>query len=238
MAKDYGTESELGLAIQESQVPRSEFIVSTKAVSPIDVEGALRASLRRLKTDYVDLYLIHEPFSAGGDEKILQDAWRGMESCLQQGLARAIGVSNFLIPHIQTILKVATTKPAVNQIEMHPYLQRTQLRGYLKEQGIQVAAYAPLTPLTKASPGPIDEVVSRIAKKNSVSTSVVLLRWIIDQGVGVLTTSSKEARLREYLEQVPACKLSEDEVAEISKLGEGKSHREFFVDGYGEGCYL
>uniref|UniRef100_A0A8H7TKM3 NADP-dependent oxidoreductase domain-containing protein n=1 Tax=Bionectria ochroleuca TaxID=29856 RepID=A0A8H7TKM3_BIOOC len=154
--QDYETEPELGLAIEESKVPRAEFFVTTKAVSPIDVEGTLVTSLKKMRMEYVDLYLIHEPFSSGGSEEVLQEAWRGMERCREKGLARSIGVSNFLIPHLESILKVATVKPAVNQIECHPYLQRSKLREFMKRQGIIAEAFAPLTPITKASPGPID----------------------------------------------------------------------------------
>ncbi|KFA71058.1 hypothetical protein S40288_05510 [Stachybotrys chartarum IBT 40288] len=237
-AQYYRTEAELGLAVEESGISRSDFFITTKAVSPIDVEGALRLSLKRLRTEYVDLYLIHEPFSSGGRKEILQEAWKGMESCLRQGLARSIGVSNFLIPHIEAILETATIKPAVNQIELHPYLQRTELREFLKTQAIQVEAFAPLTPLTKASPGPIDKICRILADKYSVTSSAILLRWLIDQGVVVLTTSSQKTRLVQYLEHIPSFHLSGDEIAEISEAGQGKTHREFFVDGYGEDCFL
>lgn len=161
-----------------------------------------------------------------------------MESCLRQGLARSIGVSNFLIPHIEAILETATIKPIVNQIELHPYLQRTELREFLKTQAIQVEAFAPLTPLTKASPGPIDNICHALADKYSVTPSAILLRWLIDQGIVVLTTSSQKTRLVQYLEHLPSFHLSGDEIAEISKAGQGKNHREFFVDGYGKDCFL
>ncbi|CAH0028712.1 unnamed protein product [Clonostachys rhizophaga] len=236
--QDYETEPELGLAIEESKVPRAEFFVTMKAVSPIDVEGALVTSLKKLRMEYVDLYLIHEPFSSGGSEEVLQEAWRGMERCREKGLARSIGVSNFLIPHLESILKVATVKPAVNQIECHPYLQRSELREFMKRQGIIAEAFAPLTPITKASPGPIDAVCGDLARKYSVSNSTILLRWVIDQGIVVITTSGQRKRLLEYLEQLSRFKLSNEEILRISQLGRAKHYRAFFVDGFGKDCFL
>jgi diketogulonate reductase-like aldo/keto reductase len=161
-----------------------------------------------------------------------------MEDCLNKGLARSIGISNFLIPHVEAILKVATVKPAVNQIELHPYLQRTELREYLDKQGITVQAYGPLTPFTKAGPGPVDAVAERLAKKYGVSTSSVLIRWLIEQGVAVVTTSGQKKRLQDYLEQVPGFKLSEDEVKEISKAGSEKNFRGFFTHRIEKDCFL
>ncbi|KAI1849741.1 hypothetical protein JX265_008079 [Neoarthrinium moseri] len=236
-AQYYKTEAELGVAVKESGVPRSEFFISTKAISPVDVEGSLRTSLQKLGMDYVDLYLIHEPFSAGGNEQVLQDAWRGMEGCLEKGLARNIGVSNFLIPHLDAVLKIAKVKPMVNQVELHPYLQRTQLVDYLKAQDIAIEAYAPLGPLVKARPGPIDDVTARLAEKYAVSESVILLRWVIQLGIVVITTSGRKERLQEYLKQVPSFQLTDAEVQEISAEGKKKNYRAFFADAYGKDCF-
>lgn len=169
---------------------------------------------------------------------MLQEAWRGMERCREKGLARSIGVSNFLIPHLESILKVATVKPAVNQIECHPYLQRSKLREFMKRQGIIAEAFAPLTPITKASPGPIDAVCGELARKYLVSNSAILLRWIIDQGIVVITTSSQRKRLLEYLEELSGFKLSNEEILRISQLGREKNFRAFFVDGFGKDCFL
>lgn len=161
-----------------------------------------------------------------------------MEACREKGLARNIGVSNFLIPHIEAILKTATVKPAVNQIEFHAYLQRKQLCEYLNEQGIAIEAYAPLTPITKASPGPVDEICAQLASKYNVGTSAILLRWIMEQKIVVITTSSQKRRLAEYLSQLSAFQLTGEEINEISNAGAKKNYRAFFEADYGAGCFL
>jgi diketogulonate reductase-like aldo/keto reductase len=224
----------LGLAIKESGVPRSELFVTTKAVGHEDVEGLLRSSLAKLGTEYIDLYLVHEPFQAGGSEEALQSVWQGMEACLEKGLARNIGVSNFLVPHLEAVMKTAKTKPAVNQVELHPYLPRQELVDFCQNNGILVEAYAPLTPLTKGRPGPIDDVAQRLAEKHGVSDSIVLLRWLLEKGIVAVTTSGRKERLEEYLKQVPSFSLSAQEVGEISRHGEQKKFRQFFSDLYGK----
>lgn len=150
-----------------------------------------------------------------------------MEQVQQSGKARSIGVSNFLQPHLEAIMKTASIKPAVNQIEFHPYLQHGDLLAVHRRLGIAVEGYAPLTPLTRAKGGPVDGVVSRLAKKYGVSEGNVLLRWSIDQDVVTLTTSSKEERLKEFLDVVKF-RLTADEVDEISRLGREKHYRAFW----------
>lgn len=219
--------------MKESGVLRHEFFITTKAMNHRDVEGQLRASLKKLEMDYVDLYLIHEPFSALGSDEALQETWRGMETCFEKGLARNIGVSNFLVSHMEAILKTAKTKPAVNEVELHPYLQRPELVEFCRSQNITVEAFASLTPLTKATPGPVDGVVGKLAQKYGVSSSSVLLRWLIEQGVVAITTSSKKERLEEHLMQVTTFSLSKEEVDEISQAGKKKNFRSYFAKYYG-----
>lgn len=131
-------------------------------------------------------------------------------------------MSNYLIEHLEKVLETATTVPAVNQVEFHPYLQRENLVPWSEERGIVTSAFGPLTTITKARPGPTDEVVKRLAERYGVSEEAVLLRWCVDQGIVAITTSSRESRLRDYL-GVTGFKLSEGEVAEIGIEG-GKKH--------------
>lgn len=182
--------------------------------------------------EYLDLYLIHTPFSAAvAEPQALQRAWAAMEALQAAGKVRSIGVSNFHAPHLATILETAKVKPAINQVEFHPYLQHKALQSLLHEHGIVLAAYGPLTAVTKAAPGPVDEILQRLARKYNVTAGEICLRWCVEQGVVAVTTSSKEDRLRQYL-KATAFRMTPREVAEISEAGEGKHYRGFFTDKF------
>jgi len=226
-AEVYKTEPELGLAIKESGVARDKLYVTTKVMPNIaDIEGAIKNSLKKLGLDYVDLYLIHSPFFANSDAE-LQSAWATMEKVQAAGLAKSIGVSNYLPQHIEATLKTAKVVPAVNQIEFHPYLQHPELLKVHKQHGIATVAYGPLTAVTKAKPGPIDGFLAALAKKYAVSEGEVSLRWCIDQDVVAVTTSSKEQRLSDYL-RAATFKLTPVEIKEIKEQGEQKHFRGFW----------
>ncbi|KAH8435074.1 aldo/keto reductase [Aspergillus melleus] len=232
-AEVYNTEAELGVAIRESGVPREELFVTTKVSNNVtNIPGAIDQSLKKLQLDYVDLYLIHQPFFAQSDDD-LQGAWAAMEEVQRSGKARAIGVSNYLRSHLEATLQTATIAPALNQIEFHPYLQHGDLLAFQQEKGIKTASYGPLTPATRAQGGPVDAAVSALAKKYYVSEGDVLLRWSIDRGDISVTTSSKESRLQEYL-RVLTFRLTPEEVETISRLGKEKHYRAFWRNKFAE----
>ena len=139
----YGNEADVGWAIRESGIPRDQIFVTTKLWN--DQQGfdaarrAFQVSLRRLGLEYVDLYLLHWPV---GGKRL--DSWEALEGLHSEGLARSIGVSNFLVHHLEELLDHCDRRPAVNQIEAHPLLLQDELVAYAKEKGIHLTAYSPL----------------------------------------------------------------------------------------------
>lgn len=150
-----------------------------------------------------------------------------MEAIHKAGKAKSIGVSNFLKPDLEAILEICEIVPAINQTEFHAYLQRQDLISWSKAKGIATAAYGPISPATKAKPGPVDGILAQLAKKYGVNESEICLRWCIDQDIVAVTTSSKEIRLSDYL-RVAAFKLNPREVDDLAKAGMEKHYRGFW----------
>ncbi|KAI1299534.1 NADP-dependent oxidoreductase domain-containing protein [Xylaria venustula] len=223
-AECYQNESGVGAGIKASGIERSKLYVTTKVVGTIDqdVAAALNTSLSKLGLDYVDLYLVHVPFSAGSPEG-LQKIWTQMEAVQAAGKTRSIGVSNFEVEDFEIILKTAKVVPAINQIEFHPYQQQRDVVDYCRKKGIALSAYSPLSALTVARPGPVDGVYAELAGKYGVSEGDIALRWVLDQDIVAITTSKSEDRLKGYLKNVLGFKLEAQEVAKISSLGSQKS---------------
>ncbi|KAL8896629.1 MAG: hypothetical protein Q9207_007623 [Kuettlingeria erythrocarpa] len=154
-----------------------------------------------------------------------------MEKVQASGKAKSIGVSNYFVPDLIATMKTATVTPSINQIEYHPYLQHGGPEGpllkYMREHNIANAAYGPLTAVTKAKPGPCDEVYASLAKKYYVSEGEIALRWCIDQEVVAITTSGKEERLSDYLRAM-TFKMTPKEIQDIAQEGEKKHFRGFW----------
>lgn len=192
-----------------------------------DIPAAIKTSLAKLGVDHVDLYLIHSPYIGSETAQDYQTAWAAMESVKAAGLAKSIGVSNFLPHQLEHIMATAKEPPVLNQVEFHAYLQHPELLAYHKKHSIATAAYGPLTPVTKAAPGPVDGYVAALAKKYAVSPGEICLRWCVDQDVVAITTSGKEQRLSDYLRAM-TFKLTPKEIEEINKLGREKHFRGFW----------
>ena len=156
-----------------------------------------------------------------------------MEKVKKSGKAKSIGVSNYLQPHLEAILATATIPPSINQIEYHPYLQHKNLIPFHNKHNIAVAAYAPLTAATKASPGPCDPILQQLAKKYYVSEAEISLRYCIDQGIVAITTTGKEERMGDYLRAM-TFSLTPREVTEISEAGQKKHFRGFWQAKFSE----
>lgn len=229
----YGNESGVGAGIKASGVPREKLFVTTKVNGSKnqDVSAALDASLKKLGLDYIDLYLLHVPFSAGSPEG-LQDIWRQVEATKATGKVKSIGVSNFEQDDLEIIFKTAKITPAINQIEYHPYLQHGDLVSFNRKHNIAVAAYSPLAAITAARPGPVDETYAELAKKYGVTESEIGLRWCLEQDIVTITTSSSEKRLQGYT-NVFKFQLTPEEVKKIAELGKQKHYQ-----GVGVGKFL
>ncbi|KAI8656513.1 Aldo-ket-red domain-containing protein [Fusarium sp. Ph1] len=230
-AQMYNNERELGVALEESGVPRSELFIVSKTLNLDDPESALVDILAKLETSYVDMYLIHAPFSATSPSH-LQEAWRRMEVCVDKGLARNIGVSSFSEQHIDTLLETARVRPAVNQVEMHPYLPQTHLKAYLEAKGIPMEGFACLIPLTNPQPGPVNSIVKSLSDKYRVSESAILLQWVIQQGIRVVTTSGRKERLQSYMDELAAFDLDEKEIEGIADASKDTHVRMFFAEEF------
>ena len=209
-AEVYGNEVVTGEALrrwlpEKGMSRESLFITSKVSVNSVDngIADSAKTTLSALGVTYLDLYLIHAPFKSDGTpfSTPLKECWRQMESLVDEGVVRNIGVSNWRVCDLEEIWEDARIKPCVNQIEFHPYLQQPALLRWCEERGILIEAYAPLAPLTKEAlaGGPVDAAVDAAADALGKSKTQILLRWAFQKGVVVLTTSSKPARMRECL---------------------------------------
>jgi 2,5-diketo-D-gluconate reductase A len=188
----YGNEDGVGSALAHSGLPREELFVTTKVWQ--GHQGCAHAlscaeqSLKRLGLDYVDLYLVHWPPT---EPEECEQTWSAMEQLVDEGRARAIGVSNFRAGHLQRILDLGGTVPAVNQIELHPHLQQRELRARHAAEGIVTEAWSPL-----ARGAVLDEpVLVEIAERLSVTTAQVVLRWHLQMGTVVIPKSDTPERI-------------------------------------------
>jgi methylglyoxal/glyoxal reductase len=214
-ARIYGNEADVGAAVRASGVPRDQVFVTTKLWNQDQgYDSALRAfdaSLARLGLDHVDLYLLHWPVAA----KRL-DSWRALERLQEEGRARSIGVSNFLVPHLEELLAKANSVPAVNQIELSPFLQRRDTVALCRARGIVVEAYSPLTHGQRLGHPTVVDVARRVRR----SPAQVLLRWGLQRGFVVLPKSTRRARIREN-GAVFDFTLDADALAALDALDEG-----------------
>lgn len=205
-ASIYGNEKGVGKALKTCGIPREEIFVTTKlAVPDQGYETTLKAidtSLKLLELDYVDLYLDHWPFSVRpGNIKGIhppnkrEETWRAMEEILSAGKARAIGVSNYAVKHLEQMKSYATVIPVVNQVEFHPFLYQKDLLAYCTENKIRIEAYCPLVHGKKIQ----DPRISEIAKKYGKTNAQIMLRWSIQHGLIPLPKSTHEERIRENI---------------------------------------
>ncbi len=188
----YGNEAQVGTAIAEAGVARDQIFVTSKLWNQDHgFDKALHAfdtTLRRLKLDYLDLYLLHWPVAG-----LRLESWRALEQLAADKRVRAIGVSNFLVPHLQELQGAAKVLPAVNQIELTPFLQRQDTVALCRKLGIALEAYSPLTRGQRLNHPVVVELASALQR----SAAQVLLRWGIQQGFVILPKSVQPERIAE-----------------------------------------
>jgi diketogulonate reductase-like aldo/keto reductase len=191
-ASAYYNEEAVGRAVRKSGIPREEVFITTKLWNDDHgYESAITAcdrSLKKLGLSYIDLYLIHWPV-----ENLRSETWKALETLLESGKCRAIGVSNFTIHHLEQLMGQSTTVPAVNQVEFSPYLYQKKLLDFCMAHGIQLEAYSPLTRGSRLK----DPRLVTIAKQHGKSAAQILIRWALQSGIVAIPKASTREHIRE-----------------------------------------
>ncbi|ATP55146.1 2,5-diketo-D-gluconic acid reductase [Pedobacter ginsengisoli] len=212
-AASYMNEEAVGRAIKNSNVPREELFITTKlwiqSNGYTDTKKVFEASLKKLQLDYLDLYLIHQPF---GD---VYGEWRAMEELYKEGKIRAIGVSNFQPDRLMDLIVHNEIVPAINQIETHPFHQQLDAHHFLKENNVQIESWGPFAEGKNDIFN--DELLVAIAGQYNKSVAQVILRWLIQRGVVAIPKSVRKERMAENFD-IFDFKLSADDMNSIKIL--------------------
>jgi 2,5-diketo-D-gluconate reductase A len=212
-AASYMNEEAVGKAIKRSGVPREELFITTKLwIQDAGYENAKKAferSLNKLQLDYLDLYLIHQPYND------VHGAWRAMEELYREGRIRAIGVSNFQPDRLMDLISFNEIVPVVNQIETHPFHQQIETQKFLQENGVQHQSWGPF------AEGKNDlftnELIASIGKKYNKSIAQVVLRWLTQRGIVAIPKSVRKERMEENF-NIFGFQLSNEDMAAIETL--------------------
>lgn len=215
----YRNERGVGRAIAESGIARDELFITTKVwnddVRRDRVAEAFEESLQRLGVDTLDLYLVHWPIRGK-----ITSSWKVLEELYRCGRVKAIGVSNYMIPHLEELLSQAQVPPAVNQVEFHPYLQSRTLHEYCRQKEIRLQAWSPLM---QAGPILNNPTLIEIGKHHGKTAAQVILRWDLQKGVATIPKSSKPARIVENA-SIFNFTLTDGEMRAIDALERNQRH--------------
>ncbi|QUB94562.1 aldo/keto reductase [Leptotrichia sp. oral taxon 218] len=217
-AAAYGNEEAVGRAIKRSGIPREEIFVTTKLwVSDVNYEKAKLAfetSLKKLDLEYIDLYLIHQPFND------VYGAWRAMTELYKEGKIKAIGVSNFYPARLVDFIINNEVVPAVNQVETHPFNQQVKANKIMKEYGVQIESWGPFA---EGKNGIFaNGILSEIGKKYNKSVAQVILRWLIQRNIIAIPKSTRKDRIEENF-NVFDFELNSEDMGKISELDKKES---------------
>jgi diketogulonate reductase-like aldo/keto reductase len=227
-AAAYGNERQVGEAVHSSDLDRSEVFLETKIwISDYGYDETLHGfvkSARKLGVDQIDLLILHQALPSEFDRTL--EAYRALETVLADGKVRAIGVSNFMVEHLTTLLDRAAVVPAVNQIEVHPYFQQREVQDFGAERGILTQAWSPIGGITFYRDGSHgstldDPVIGDIARAHGKTPAQVMLRWGLQHGRSVIPKSTKPSRIAENI-NVFDFELSANEMAAIDGLDTGR----------------
>jgi len=227
-AAAYGNERQVGEALRSSGLDRSEVFLETKIwISDYGYDKTLHGfdkSARKLGVDQIDLLILHQALPSDFDATL--EAYQALETLLGDGKVRAIGVSNFMVEHLTTLLERTTVIPAVNQIEIHPYFQQKDVQTLDAEHGIVTQAWSPIGGITFYRDGQHgstlqDPVIGGIAEAHRKTPAQVMLRWHLQQGRSVIPKSTKPERIAENID-VFDFELTTEELAAIDALDTGQ----------------
>lgn len=246
-AETYTTRAELAQAVKDSCIPRDQLFITDKydqgwanfkraSTSPSGPRESILKGLKIFNMDYYDLFLIHSPFfDSDLVDVTLEEAWKQLEECYEQGLVKNIGVSNFDVENLEKLMKFAKYKPQVNQIEYHLYLQNQTdgINDYCRENNIQLEAYCPLTPVLENRINdenhPLKLIIEKLSKKYNVEKSSISLRWIYQSGVIPITTSANAERMKQAFE-IFTFELTNEEFEDLKKIGASYKVRAYFSE--------
>ena len=242
-AAAYGNEREVGEAVRSSGVARDQVFLETKIwISDYGYDEALHGfekSSRKLGVDQIDLLILHQALPSAFDKTM--EAYRALETLLNDGKVRAIGVSNFMVDHLTTLLEKTKVTPAVNQIEVHPYFQQRDVQAFGTQHDILTQAWSPIGGITFYRNGNHgstleDPVIGKIAEAHGKSAAQVMLRWHLQEGRSVIPKSTKPQRIAENFD-VFDFELSADEMTSINGLDTaqrgGPEPADITLEGFG-----